>query len=80
LNLPFHTVCGTGDQKNSDTEGKTRCFTSPNWEKIHPEKIMHATSILVPTGQKTALLFWKQYPFVSHVDADVHLIFFSDQP
>jgi len=80
LNLPFHTVCGTGDHKNGDTGENTGYFTSPNWEKIHPEKIMHTIFIAVPSGQETALFSWKQYPFVAHVDADVHLIFFSDQP
>jgi len=80
LNLPFHIVWGTGYHKNHDNRENTGYFTSPNWKEIYPEKIMHTTSILVPTGQETALFFWKQYSFVSHVDADVHLIFFSDQP
>lgn len=80
LNLPFHIICGTGYQKNSDTGENTGYFTSPNWEKIHPEKIMHKTTILVPIGQKTALYFWKQYPLVSHIVADIPLIFFGDQP
>jgi hypothetical protein len=62
------------------TRENTGYFTSPNWEKIHPENILPTTSILVPTEQETALFFWKGYPFVSHVNADVHLIFFSDQP
>jgi hypothetical protein len=79
LNVPFHVACGTGYHKNIDTGENTGYFISPNWEKIHPKKIMDTTSILVPTGQETALLFLKWYPFVSHVDADIHMIF-GDQP
>jgi hypothetical protein len=55
--------CGIGYHKINDSGENTGHFTSPNWKKIHPEKLMHKTSIFVPTGQETALSIWKQYPY-----------------